>query len=163
MLRAADLSFAYGNTPVVCDVSLDVADDGFVGIIGPNGSGKTTLLRLLAGTRTPERGSVTLDGKPLEKGIIMFSAAEGEALPVAADVIDGKYSTEKMVAGKKHVQLSASKLTGTRKNDSPGAPPDEMWEEQIPARYNTESTLSLDVQPGSNAKDWAVESIRGKR
>ena len=65
MLRAADLSFAYGNTPVVCDVSLDVADDGFVGIIGPNGSGKTTLLRLLAGTRTPERGSVTLDGTPL--------------------------------------------------------------------------------------------------
>lgn len=65
MLRAADLTFAYGGTPVVCNVSLDVADDGFVGIIGPNGSGKTTLLRLLAGTRMPDSGSVTLDGAPL--------------------------------------------------------------------------------------------------
>jgi iron complex transport system ATP-binding protein len=46
-------------------VSIDVPDDGFVGIIGPNGSGKTTLLRLLAGTRAPQSGSVSLDGEPL--------------------------------------------------------------------------------------------------
>ena len=65
LLRAADVTFGYGDSPVVRNVSLDVADDGFVGIIGPNGSGKTTLLRLLAGTRTPARGSVTLDGVPL--------------------------------------------------------------------------------------------------
>jgi hypothetical protein len=107
-------------------------------------------------------GNVTLDGQPLEKGIIAFSAAEGAAPPVTADIVDGKYSAE-MVAGKKHVQLSASKVIGTRKNDSPGAPPDEILEEQIPPKYNSESKLEFDVQPGSNAKDWAVESIRGKR
>ena len=65
MLRAANVTFGYGDTPVVRGVSLDVADDGFVGIIGPNGSGKTTLLRLLAGTRTPGSGSVSLDGVAL--------------------------------------------------------------------------------------------------
>ena len=65
LLQAADVTFGYSDRPVVRNVSLDVADDGFVGIIGPNGSGKTTLLRLLAGTRSPERGSVTLDGVPL--------------------------------------------------------------------------------------------------
>ena len=65
LLRAADVTFGYRDRPVVRNVSLDVADDGFVGIIGPNGSGKTTLLRLLAGTRSPARGSVTLDGVPL--------------------------------------------------------------------------------------------------
>ena len=65
MLRAADLSFAYDGRPVVDGVSLEVPSGGFVGIIGPNGSGKTTLLRLLAGTRRPQRGSVTLDGRPL--------------------------------------------------------------------------------------------------
>ena len=63
MLRAADAWFSYDErTPVVRGVSLDVPADGFVGILGPNGSGKTTLLRLLAGTRQPQRGSVTLDG-----------------------------------------------------------------------------------------------------
>jgi iron complex transport system ATP-binding protein len=66
LLQAADVTFAYGDTPVVRSVSLDVPDDGFVGIIGPNGSGKTTLLRLLAGTRAPERGTVMLDGVPLK-------------------------------------------------------------------------------------------------
>ena len=65
MLRAADVTFAYGDHPVVSNVTLDIADDGFVGIIGPNGSGKTTLLRLLAGTRAPQSGSVSLDGVAL--------------------------------------------------------------------------------------------------
>ncbi|HXG57225.1 MAG TPA: ABC transporter ATP-binding protein [Vicinamibacterales bacterium] len=65
MLQAVDVTFGYDDAVVVRDVSLDVADDGFVGIIGPNGSGKTTLLRLLAGTRTPVQGRVTLDGVPL--------------------------------------------------------------------------------------------------
>jgi iron complex transport system ATP-binding protein len=65
LLRAADVSFGYGDSPVVRGVSLDVARDGFVGIIGPNGSGKTTLLRLLAGTRMPDTGSVLLDGVSL--------------------------------------------------------------------------------------------------
>jgi iron complex transport system ATP-binding protein len=65
LLRAADLAFGYGTEPVVRGVSLEVPAGGFVGIIGPNGSGKTTLLRLLAGTRKPQRGTVTIDGVPL--------------------------------------------------------------------------------------------------
>lgn len=65
MLRAADVTFGYGDDVVVRDVSIDVADDDFVGIIGPNGSGKTTVLRLLAGTRIPHTGRVTLDEEPL--------------------------------------------------------------------------------------------------
>jgi len=65
LLQAADVTFAYGDEPVVRNVSLDVPDDGFVGIIGPNGSGKTTLLRLLAGTRAPDRGTIMLDGVAL--------------------------------------------------------------------------------------------------
>ncbi len=68
MLQSADAWFGYDErTPVVRGVSLDVPADGFVGILGPNGSGKTTLLRLLAGTRQPQRGRVTLDGSPLSR------------------------------------------------------------------------------------------------
>jgi iron complex transport system ATP-binding protein len=62
LLRAADVTFGYGDRIVLHDVSVDVPAGGFIGIIGPNGSGKTTLLRLLAGTRRPQRGSVVLDG-----------------------------------------------------------------------------------------------------
>ena len=65
MLQASDVWFAYDRSPVLRGIELTVADGGIVGILGPNGSGKTTLLRVLAGTRRPQRGSVTLDGTSL--------------------------------------------------------------------------------------------------
>lgn len=65
MLRAADVWFAYDTAPVLRAVRFTVPTAGIVGILGPNGSGKTTLLRVLAGTRRPQRGTVTLDGEPL--------------------------------------------------------------------------------------------------
>lgn len=36
-----------------------------IGLAGENGSGKTTLLRLLTGVKTPSKGMITLDNKPL--------------------------------------------------------------------------------------------------
>jgi iron complex transport system ATP-binding protein len=65
MLRAADVWFAYDKTAVLRAVSLTVPSAGIIGILGPNGSGKTTLLRILAGTRHPQQGTVTLDDAPL--------------------------------------------------------------------------------------------------
>jgi iron complex transport system ATP-binding protein len=62
LLRADNVVFSYAASPVVRDVSLNVPRGSLIGIIGPNGSGKTTLLRLLAGTRRPASGQVTLDG-----------------------------------------------------------------------------------------------------
>ena len=68
MLTAAGVWFGYDERkPVLRGVSLTVPADGLIGILGPNGSGKTTLLRMLAGTRRPQRGSVTLDGEPLTR------------------------------------------------------------------------------------------------
>jgi iron complex transport system ATP-binding protein len=66
MLQAADVWFEYeAAVPVLRGISLAVARGAIVGILGPNGSGKTTLLRLLAGTRHPQRGTITLNGAPL--------------------------------------------------------------------------------------------------
>jgi iron complex transport system ATP-binding protein len=62
LLRAVDVEFAYtSDAPVLRGVSLEVPDDGFVGILGPNGSVKTTLLKVLAGTLRASRGRVTID------------------------------------------------------------------------------------------------------
>lgn len=44
------------------DVSFDVKEGEFFGILGRNGSGKSTLLKLLASIYTPTEGTVTVDG-----------------------------------------------------------------------------------------------------
>jgi iron complex transport system ATP-binding protein len=56
------VSFAYGATPIVRDVSLEVRAGALVGILGPNGSGKTTLLKLIGGALRPGSGTVMLGG-----------------------------------------------------------------------------------------------------
>ena len=55
-----DLSFAYGDSPVVKNFSTTVIRGDRIGIIGPNGIGKTTLLKLLLGELPPQQGSVRL-------------------------------------------------------------------------------------------------------
>jgi ABC transport system ATP-binding/permease protein len=55
-----DVSFAYGERPIVRDFSTNIMRGDKVGIIGPNGAGKTTLLRILLGQLEPQAGSVRL-------------------------------------------------------------------------------------------------------
>ena len=52
------VSFGYGKTAVLDDVSLEVEQGEFFAFLGPSGSGKTTLLRLIAGFGTPARGRI---------------------------------------------------------------------------------------------------------
>jgi len=45
------------------EVSFDVAHGATLGIIGSNGSGKTTMLKCLTGIYSPDKGSISIDGK----------------------------------------------------------------------------------------------------
>lgn len=51
------------------DVSLDVERSTFVSIIGPSGCGKSTLLRIIAGLTPATRGSVQVDGRPVDRPV----------------------------------------------------------------------------------------------
>ena len=58
-----NVSFSYDRLPVLEEVSLQVADKEFLGIVGPNAGGKSTLLKLILGLLKPQLGSIRILGK----------------------------------------------------------------------------------------------------
>jgi len=60
---ARQLGFAYG----LHDASFELPHSGLITIAGPNGAGKSTLLGILAGLRSPYRGSCLYDGKEVRQ------------------------------------------------------------------------------------------------
>lgn len=69
MIRIQDFSFTYKSeeTPALREISLEVPEGGFLGVIGPAGAGKTTLARAVTGMvphhyRGDFYGSVTVNG-----------------------------------------------------------------------------------------------------
>jgi ABC-type Mn2+/Zn2+ transport system ATPase subunit len=60
LIRFEGASFHYPHGPALEDISLQIADGEFIGVIGPNGSGKTTLLRAILGLMPPTRGSLQI-------------------------------------------------------------------------------------------------------
>jgi ATP-binding cassette subfamily B protein/ATP-binding cassette subfamily C protein/ATP-binding cassette subfamily B multidrug efflux pump len=61
------INFAYvPGQPVLCDLSLEIAQGDFVGIVGHTGSGKSTLLSLLLRYYPVQQGAITILGAPLD-------------------------------------------------------------------------------------------------
>ena len=58
ILEIKSVFAGYNDDVILKDVSLDIFDDNFIGIIGPNGGGKTTLLNVILGLIKPFKGEV---------------------------------------------------------------------------------------------------------
>ena len=55
-----DLSFSYGSTPLINDISFLIRRYERVMLLGKNGSGKSTLMKLINSMLVPNRGRITL-------------------------------------------------------------------------------------------------------
>jgi branched-chain amino acid transport system ATP-binding protein len=62
LLEASGLHSYYGDSHILFDVSLHVARNEVVGLLGRNGAGKSTTLKSLMGVLTPRAGNVMFDG-----------------------------------------------------------------------------------------------------
>ena len=65
-LFVSDVSFSYGEEPILCKITFDIQRNTTVAFVGESGSGKTTLMNLLAGLLSPKSGHVFVDGVDLE-------------------------------------------------------------------------------------------------
>lgn len=66
-VRVRNVEFGYNGVKVLRNVSLRIDTGHVVSLLGPNGSGKTTLLKVLLGLYRPERGEVSLEGRPMRE------------------------------------------------------------------------------------------------
>ena len=67
VLSLQNISFSYGKTPVLKDISYEFEKGKMYCIIGKSGAGKTTLLSLLSGLAAPNAGDIIYDGKNVAK------------------------------------------------------------------------------------------------
>ncbi len=65
VLSLQNISFSYGKTPVLKDISYEFEKGKMYCIIGKSGAGKTTLLSLLSGLATPSSGEIVYNGKSI--------------------------------------------------------------------------------------------------
>jgi NitT/TauT family transport system ATP-binding protein len=80
----------FGDRPVLAGVAFSLEPGAFLAVVGPSGCGKTTLLRIIAGTDTDYRGSVSVP----ERLAVVFqeprllpwrTVAENVALPLPGE------------------------------------------------------------------------------
>jgi hypothetical protein len=103
-------------------------------------------------------GEVTLDGRPLEKGVITFAPIDGDPAQVKVEIKDGKY-TLTTPPGNKRVSISSYKVTGKEKvYPDPNSPERDVLSEALPERYNKKSELTAEVKKGNNTFNWELKS-----
>lgn len=68
MIQTNKISFSYGDTPVLENITMKFECGCIYGLLGENGVGKTTLLTLLCGLKKVNAGEITVDGcNPYER------------------------------------------------------------------------------------------------
>jgi len=53
-------TLGYGHRAVLTNISFEIPQGDFLGLVGPNGAGKTTILRAILGSLAPQSGTVTV-------------------------------------------------------------------------------------------------------
>jgi hypothetical protein len=98
-------------------------------------------------------GSVTLDGAPLPDGDILFTPANPQFGSEGAKIKDGIYQAT-IRPGQSKVQIRASRPVPGKK----GPMGEQLIEDYIPARYNDQSNLSIEVSTSQRQHDFQLQS-----
>ncbi|NKF32743.1 sugar ABC transporter ATP-binding protein, partial [Pseudomonas sp. BGM005] len=66
ILELQNVDKSFGPIDVLHDISLKVRAGEVLCLLGDNGAGKSTLIKTLAGVHKPTRGTILMDGRPVE-------------------------------------------------------------------------------------------------
>jgi glutamate transport system ATP-binding protein len=113
MIRMAEVDKYFGPLHVLKNINLEVERGQVVVVIGPSGSGKSTLCRAINRLETIDKGSISLDGKPLP--------AEGKALANLRAEVGMVFQSFNLFAHKtilENVTLGPTKVRGESKQEA---------------------------------------------
>lgn len=109
IFQVGHLTAGYGQKKIIEDVSLELQSNKISVIIGANACGKSTLLKTMARLIKPERGEITLDGRPISKippkklaqvvGLLPQSPVVPEGISVADLVGRGRFPHQPLLGG----------------------------------------------------------------
>jgi branched-chain amino acid transport system ATP-binding protein len=100
VLKVESLSAGYGPLQVLRDISFEAPAGAIVAVLGANGAGKTTLLRALSGLIPVRSGSVTVDGRRVDRLAAERRVRRGMALvPEGRDLFGSLTVRENLIMG----------------------------------------------------------------
>lgn len=67
MIEIQNIHKKFGKNQVLTGVDLSINNGGIFAVLGPNGSGKTTLIKCILGMVLPNKGLISVLGKPIKK------------------------------------------------------------------------------------------------
>jgi hypothetical protein len=105
-------------------------------------------------------GSVTVDGEPAETGAIGFFSVDGKSPTSGGEIKEGRY-TAQVPFGKMKVEVRVPKVVGHQKlYDTPDSKTQPVMQETLPEKFNDQTELRIDVQPGTNEHDFDLNTTQ---
>ncbi|WP_246231941.1 sugar ABC transporter ATP-binding protein [Sinorhizobium alkalisoli] len=77
IIEVADAKVSFGAVRALAGVTLAIRPGECVGLVGHNGAGKSTIVSVINGGLTPQQGSISGDGEPLQRYGINAARARG--------------------------------------------------------------------------------------
>jgi iron(III) transport system ATP-binding protein len=173
LLSLQNLSRTFGTTRAVADVSLDVNQGEFFGLLGPSGCGKTTTLRMIAGLEKPDSGSIIFQDQditnlPPERrgfGMVFQNYALFPHLNVFENVAFGlraRHKSKEEMKERVNSALELVQLPGYGKRAVDELSGGQQQRVAIARAIAIEAVLFLFVEPLSNLDVSLRESTRSE-
>ena len=108
--------------------------------------------------RVDVAGQVTFDGKPIDQGTIDFVPADGQG-PTAGGLIQGGRYSVRVAPGRKRVEIQGCREVGRGRvvEFDPDSPIVPITKPIVPEKYNTHTTLTIDVKKSVDDADFHLE------
>ena len=112
-------------------------------------------------------GHVTYDGQPVTNGSVSLTPVDtSTGKGVGTDLIDGHYEFEREhgpVQGKYVVRIEAQRPSGKKIPSEDGSPPLDQLIQYIPAAYNVQSNLEVEITADRDDLDFQLEKVAAPR